>query len=157
MSDLQAKKSALFSAKPVAGATAANASKPVSKTAALNKTTTSSSSQSSSNQTSLASKTGATTSQTKKASGPNLPNISPAVKAKKIAEAQEYSAKGMAHLKTSVFQWSPDHLAAAGCFENSAKAYKAANELDLARLMMVKCADSNEECGCDGKSVYACN
>src|SRR5688572_10497306 len=38
-------------------------------------------------------------------------------KQKKVAEAKEYSEKGMTHLKTTMFQWKPDHLAAAPNFE----------------------------------------
>jgi hypothetical protein len=49
----------------------------------------------------------------------------------------------MKYLKTTLFQWAPDHLAAAPQFEKSADAYKAAGELTTARLMYVKAAESH--------------
>ncbi len=73
--------------------------------------------------------------------------LSVAEKQKKVAEAKELSERGMKHLKTSVFQWSPDHLAAAPLFESSAEAYKIIEDYDLASVMMVKSAESHEAYG----------
>lgn len=81
--------------------------------------------------------TGIRTSTTSTAS------MTPAAKSKKLEEAREYSEKGMKYLKTTLFQWAPDHLAAAPQFEKSADAYKAAGELTNARLMYVKAAESH--------------
>ena len=69
--------------------------------------------------------------------------MTPAAKSKKLDEAREYSEKGMKYLKTTIFQWAPDHLAAAPQFDKSADAYKAAGELTNARLMYVKAAESH--------------
>ena len=69
--------------------------------------------------------------------------MTPAAKSKKLEEAREYSEKGMKYLKTTIFQWAPDHLAAAPQFDKSADAYKAAGELTNARLMYVKAAESH--------------
>lgn len=74
-------------------------------------------------------------------------SLHPAAKAKKIEEAREFSEKGMKYLKTSIFQWAPDHLAAAPQFEKSAEAYKTAGEFKNAILMYVKAAESNFESG----------
>jgi tetratricopeptide (TPR) repeat protein len=75
--------------------------------------------------------------------------ISPAtIKAKKIEEAKEWNDKAIKHIKTSVFQWSADYLAAAPCYESSSNAYKAAGELEQARKMMVSSAEANEKAGC---------
>lgn len=59
-------------------------------------------------------------------------------------------------LKTTVFQWSPDHLAAAPHFESSSNAYKTAGELKLARLMMLQSADSHEGSKCLGVAALSC-
>ena len=82
--------------------------------------------------------------------------LSPAARSKKIDEAKEESAIGMKNLKTSVFQWAPDHLAAAPHFEASSNAYKAAGELKLARLMMLQSADSHEGAGCPSAAAVTC-
>jgi len=49
----------------------------------------------------------------------------------------------MKYLKTSIFQWAPDHLAAAPQFEKSAEAYKLAGEFSNACSMYVKAAESH--------------
>ena len=46
-------------------------------------------------------------------------------------------------MKTSIFQWAPDHLAAAPQFEKSAEAYKLAGEFSNACSMYVKAAESH--------------
>jgi hypothetical protein len=73
--------------------------------------------------------------------------LTSAIREKKIAEAKELSERGMKFLKTSVFQWQPDNLAAAPLFESSSNAYKAANDLENARIMMLKCAECHEGSG----------
>ena len=82
--------------------------------------------------------------------------LSPDARARKIDEAKEESAIGMKALKTTVFQWSPDHLAAAPHFEASSNAYKAAGEFKLARLMMLQSADSHEGAGCLAAAAVTC-
>jgi tetratricopeptide (TPR) repeat protein len=62
----------------------------------------------------------------------------------KLAEARELSQRGAKHLETSVFQWTPDHVAAASFFERSAESYRAAGDLENARLMYVGSADSHD-------------
>ena len=84
------------------------------------------------------------------------PVLSSAARLKKIEEAKEASELGMKALKTSVFQWSPDHLAAAPHFETSSNAYKIAGELKLARLMMLQSADSHEGSKCLGVAALTC-
>lgn len=70
--------------------------------------------------------------------------LSPAARARKIEEAEQESDIGMKCLQKTVFQWSPDHLGAAPHFEYSSNAYKAAGDLKLARLMMLKSTESNK-------------
>ena len=82
--------------------------------------------------------------------------LSPAARARKVEEAKEESALGMKALKTSVFQWSPDHLAAAPHFESSSNAYKAAGEFELARLMMLQSAESHDAAGCTAAAAVTC-
>lgn len=84
-----------------------------------------------------------------------LPVLSEGARARKIEEAKENSEAGMKCLKTSVFQWSPDHLAAAPYFENSSNAYKAVGELKFARLMMLQSAESHDASGC--QAAAACS
>jgi hypothetical protein len=72
-----------------------------------------------------------------------------------MAEAQEQSDKGMAALKTSMFQWKADHLSAAGYFEKSAELYKQVDELKSALLMMVHAAESHEASGATGSAALA--
>lgn len=69
------------------------------------------------------------------------------MKQKKVEEAQEHSKKGMEYLKTSMFSWKPDHLAAAPCFESSAECYRLADQIDNACGMMIKSAESHEAYG----------
>lgn len=75
------------------------------------------------------------------------PSLSIEAKRKKMEEAREASEKGMTCLKTSIFQWKPDHLSAAVHFENSANLYRVVGEYKSAIGMMMKAAESNEECG----------
>jgi hypothetical protein len=82
--------------------------------------------------------------------------LSPAVKARKIEEAKEESELGMKCLKKSVFQWSPDYLAAAPHFDISGNAYKAAGEFKMARLMFLQSADSHEGANCLAAAAVAC-
>jgi len=69
--------------------------------------------------------------------------ISPELKAKKIAEARDYTARATKFLQTSVFQWSPDHLAAAPLFEYASNAYVTAGELDDALEVLEKSITSH--------------
>lgn len=71
--------------------------------------------------------------------------ISNNTKLKKIDEAKEWSEKGMKFLKKSLFQWSPDYVAAAPCFEKAAINYKLAGEYNLARLMYIQAVECNEK------------
>ncbi len=125
MSNLNAKKGALFGNKAGSSSTGG-------------KTTTSTTV----NNTTSATIQPKTTGMTSKATGTTISNE---VKLKKINEAKEWSEKGMKFLKTSVFQWEPDHLAAAPCFEKSAAAYKAAGEDELARKLLLQSAISCEK------------
>jgi tetratricopeptide (TPR) repeat protein len=125
MSNLNAKKGALFGNKAGSSSTGG-------------KTSTSTTV----NNTTSATKQPKTTGMTSKATGTTISNE---VKLKKINEAKEWSEKGMKFLKTSVFQWEPDHLAAAPCFEKSAAAYKAAGEDELARKLLLQSAISCEK------------
>lgn len=77
------------------------------------------------------------------------------MKQKKIEEAQEHSKRGMEYLKTNLFQWKPDHLAAAPCFESSAECYKLADQIDNACGMMIKGAESHEAYGSYAASALA--
>lgn len=126
MSNLNAKKGALFGNK--AGSSSTGGKTTASTT--LNNTTSAATTQPK------------TIGMTSKATGTTISND---VKLKKINEAKEWSEKGMKFLKTSVFQWEPDHLAAAPCFEKSAAAYKAAGEDELARKLLLQSAISCEK------------
>jgi tetratricopeptide (TPR) repeat protein len=75
------------------------------------------------------------------------PTLSIEAKRKKMEEAREASEKGMECLKTGFFQWKPDHLSAATHFENSANLYRTVGEYKNAIAMMMKAAESNEQCG----------
>jgi hypothetical protein len=57
---------------------------------------------------------------------------------KKLAEARESSAKGSKYLQTSLCRWSPDHKMAASYFQSSAYCYKAAGDLENAKLMYLQ-------------------
>jgi hypothetical protein len=58
--------------------------------------------------------------------------ISPELKAKKIAEGRESEEKGKNFLKTSLFQWTPDYVAAASSFDSAAQSFRTAEEFDSA-------------------------
>lgn len=75
------------------------------------------------------------------------PSMSVEARRKKITEAREQSEKGMNALKTTLFQWKPDHLSAATYFERSADLYKAAGDLKNSLLLTVQAAQSHEACG----------
>ena len=74
-------------------------------------------------------------------------SLSVEAKRKKMEEAREASEKGMECLKTSFFQWKPDHLSAAVHFENSGNLYRVAGEHKNAIAMLLKAAESNEQVG----------
>ncbi|RYG63334.1 hypothetical protein EON64_16130 [archaeon] len=71
-------------------------------------------------------------------------------KQKKIVEAQEFSEKAQQALKTSMFQWKPDHLSASSHFEKASELYKQAGELKNALLLMIQASESNEALGAMG-------
>lgn len=73
--------------------------------------------------------------------------LSNEMRLKKIEEARDFSERGMKAIKVTVFQWKADHLLAAPLFESSSNAYKAAGELEQARVMMVQSAKSHEGYG----------
>lgn len=74
-------------------------------------------------------------------------HLSPSMCAKKIAEGQELHDKALKYLKTSLFQWSPDHVAAASTFESAANCYNAAGELEKAQELYLQSADSHDKAG----------
>ena len=61
-------------------------------------------------------------------------------------EAKGLKTKATKHLETSVFKWKPDHLAAAPAFEKAAECYRAAKELEEAKLMYTEASNSHEMC-----------
>ena len=144
-----ADKNALFGKAP---ASSANKPKPVSKTAAAGltpkPTTITATTTTTTSSSSTVSKTASSTLKT--------PTVTPQLKLKKIEEAKEESEKGMKYLKKTVFNWSPDHLAAAPCFENSANAYKAAGEYKLSYMMFIKASESHDSCNCSSAAAMAC-
>jgi hypothetical protein len=71
--------------------------------------------------------------------------ISAEAKQKKLNEAHEYYLKGEENLKTSFFQWNPDHLAAASNFENASELFKAALQPKRALKSLIMCADEYEK------------
>lgn len=76
--------------------------------------------------------------------GSSIPSLTSAQKLKKVEEAKELSSRAMKYLKTSVFNWNPDHLAAAPLFEQSAELYKQVGEYDIARALLLDAAKSHE-------------
>lgn len=67
-----------------------------------------------------------------------ITSVSSAVKTKKTKEAKECEDAANKMLKTSVFQWSPDHVGAAPLFESASACYKAAEDFESAKSMLVK-------------------
>lgn len=74
-------------------------------------------------------------------------HLSPVACEKKIAEGKELQEKALKHLKTSLFQWSPDHVAAAATFEAAANCYNTAGELEKAQELYLLSADSHDKAG----------
>jgi hypothetical protein len=88
----------------------------------------------------------------KKTTTPSTPkkphtNLSPAACEKKIAEGKDLHERALKHLKTSLFQWSPDHVAAAATLESAANCYNAAGELEKAQELYLLSADSHDKAG----------
>lgn len=81
--------------------------------------------------------------------------ISPALKAKKIGEAKESEERGDKFLKTTLFQWSPDHLAASAAFDNAANCYRAAEELDESVRLYLRAADSHQAANTNSAAAMA--
>jgi len=138
--------------KPVSKTALAAASKTSGSKPTTNTTTTSSSSTSKTSSSSTTTSSSTAQSKTLKSST----TISPQLKLKKIEEAKEESEKGMKYLKKTIFNWSPDHLAAAPCFENSANAYKTAGEYKMSYMMFMKASESHEGCNCSSAAGMAC-
>lgn len=82
-------------------------------------------------------------------------NLSPAMCEQKIAEGKELHERALKHLKTSLFQWSPDHVAAAATLEAAANCYHAAGELDQAQELYLLSADSHDKAGASAASAQA--
>jgi hypothetical protein len=64
----------------------------------------------------------------------------------KINEAHSYYVKGEENLKTSFFQWKPDHLSAASNFEKASELFKAADQPKRAIKTLLMAADNYELC-----------
>ena len=125
------KKGALFGKASSTTSSNANASAPVSKT------TTGSSLTSASQSTTM--KTSVT------ASGSVL--LSADMRAKKMVEAKEFLDKAAKSLQTSIFQWSPDHVAAAGFYDAAANTYASLGDNENARQTLMKAVASHEAAG----------
>lgn len=74
--------------------------------------------------------------------------MSPAAIEKKRAEARDWEERGEKNLRTSIFQWSPDYLAAAPCFENASNVYATIGDMNKARDTLVLSADYSEKANC---------
>ena len=82
-------------------------------------------------------------------------HLSSAMCAKKIIEGKEYHEKGLKHLKTSLFQWSADHVAAAATFEAAGNCYHAAGELEKAKELYLLASESHDNAGAAAASAQA--
>jgi hypothetical protein len=71
--------------------------------------------------------------------------LSAEARQKKMNEAHEYYVKGEENLKTSFFQWKPDHLSAASNFERCGDLYKAADQFKKAIKAYLLSADNYEK------------
>jgi len=83
--------------------------------------------------------------------------LSKEAKQKKIDEAKFYRNKGLDLIKTSVFKWTADHLAAAPAFEKAALCYVALGELDDAKKMYFKAAESQEKYDAHASAAVSLN
>jgi tetratricopeptide (TPR) repeat protein len=82
-------------------------------------------------------------------------HLSSAMCAKKIIEGKEYHEKALKHLKTSLFQWSADHVAAAATFEAAGNCYNAAGELEKAKELYLLASESHDNAGAAAASAQA--
>ena len=73
--------------------------------------------------------------------------LSPEMRAIKVTEAEDCVSKGNEYLKTSIFQWNPDHMGAAGYFEKASNAYKALGDVDRAYEMIIQTGKCHEGYG----------
>lgn len=73
-------------------------------------------------------------------------SISAEAKQRKLNEAHEFYLKGEENLKTSFFQWQPDHLSAASNFERASELFRAAQQPKRALKAMIMSADEYEKC-----------
>eukprot|EP01039_Chlorochromonas_danica_P002507 gene2507-2745_t len=136
---LSKNKESLFGSKGSTSGATSTAPKATATTAALSSNTSATSAG--------AGKTAGLTFKGVDSSSSQGPTMSLETRRKKIAEAREQSEKGMTALKTTLFQWKPDHLSAATYFERSADLYKVAGDLKNALLLNVQAAQSHEACG----------
>ena len=83
-------------------------------------------------------------------------SLSAEMKTKKIEEAKDLQTRAEKFLKTSVFQWSPDHIGAAPLFERSAEAYKSAGDLETSYSMYQKAINSHSDSGVLSAAALAC-
>jgi hypothetical protein len=67
---------------------------------------------------------------------------------KKLEEIKVLVDKAINYLKTSLFNWSPDYLAAAPCYEKASEIYKGIQNLSESREMMVKSAECYQKANC---------
>lgn len=74
---------------------------------------------------------------------------------KKTEEARLLTEKALKYLQTSMFNWSPDYLGAAPCYEKVANIYKGLGELDKARDMYVQAASCHEKSDCPSAAALA--
>lgn len=85
----------------------------------------------------------------------SAPVISPELKAKKITEAKDLISRAMKNLQTSIFQWSPDHLAAASLFESASNIYVSIGDNDEALVLLEKSINSHQASGVDSAAALA--
>lgn len=71
--------------------------------------------------------------------------VSAEVKKKKTQEGSELAAKAEGLLKTSLFQWTPDYIAAAPMFEAASDCYKQAGEFRTACQLLERAASASEK------------
>lgn len=83
-----------------------------------------------------------------KPSNPGITNsITSAQKKVVLEEARDWISKAAKYLETSIFQWTPDYLAAAPCYEKASNLYKGLGDLDKAVDFLVKSANCHEMAG----------
>jgi len=81
--------------------------------------------------------------------------LSADAKQKKLDEAHFLCEKGEKLITTSIFKWSADHLAAAPAFEKSAQCYVAVGDLNQAKAMYQKAAESQQKYDAYGSAAVS--